>query len=561
MFKLQHLTMSVLSLVGLVALALGGAVYATDLQPQQSHFMDISPNHSIDQSHVIETNEIPAGLSDSDWEGIQTQIVASLTAAPIFEQQAYLKASNTDLGDEFGWSTAISGDTLVVGTYLESSNATGVNGDQTNDLAMSSGAAYVFTHTAGVWSQQAYLKASNTQSDDEFGLSVAISGDTLVIGAHREDSNATGVNGDQNNDLASKSGAAYVFTRTGSVWSQQAYLKASNTNAYDVFGTSVAISGDTLVVGAVNEGSNATGVNGDQADDSTWDSGAAYVFTRTDGVWSQQAYLKASNTDFSDYFGWSVAISGETLVVGARGEDSNATGVDGDQANNLASYAGAAYVFTRTDGVWSQQAYLKASNTGAEDRFGESLSISGDRLVIGAYWEDSNATGVDGDGADNSAEGSGAAYVFTREDGVWDQQAYLKASNTRESDEFGRSVAISGLMLVIGARGEDSNATGIDGDITDYFSSASGAAYIFTPAAGAWGQRAYLKASNAETRDEFGRSVAISGHTLIVGAIGEDSGATGVDGEQADNSILSSGALYVINYDDVIFADSFEDKL
>jgi hypothetical protein len=168
---------------------------------------------------------------------------------------------------------------VVVGTDVESSNATGVNGNQTNNGAPFSGAAYVFVRTGTNWRQQAYLKASNTGAGDSFGLFLAVSGDTLVVGAYQEDSNATGVNGNQNNNSAVDSGAAYVFVRNGTNWSQQAYLKASNTGAGDGFGQVPAISGDTVVVGAPSESSNATGVNGNQSNNSAPNSGAAYVFT------------------------------------------------------------------------------------------------------------------------------------------------------------------------------------------------------------------------------------------------------------------------------------------
>src|SRR5262249_53903558 len=155
------------------------------------------------------------------------------------------------------------------------------------------------------------------------------------------------VNGNQASNSAFWSGAVYVFVRSGATWSQQAYLKASNTGVYDQFGSSVAISGDTLVVGAKREASNATGVNGDQGDNSGPSSGAAYVFVRSGATWSQQAYLKASNTGVDDWFGFPVAISGNTLVVGAYREDSNATGVNGDQSLNGAPNSGAVYVFVR----------------------------------------------------------------------------------------------------------------------------------------------------------------------------------------------------------------------
>jgi hypothetical protein len=166
--------------------------------------------------------------------------------------------------------------------------------------------------------QQAYLKASNAEADDQFGFSVAISGDTLVVGAWGEDSSATGVNGNQSDNSAGSSGAAYVFVRSGTTWTQQAYLKASNAAGDDGFGCSVAISGDTVVVGAANEDSSATGVNGDGTNNGSNGSGAAYVFVRSGTSWSQQAYLKASNTDVGDAFGTKVAISGDTLVVGIR---------------------------------------------------------------------------------------------------------------------------------------------------------------------------------------------------------------------------------------------------
>ena len=225
-------------------------------------------------------------------------------------------------------------------------------------------------------------------------------------------SNATGIDGDQNDNSAVNAGAAYVFTRSGNTWSQQAYLKASNTDANDQFGFSVGIADNTVVVGAFNETSNATGIDGDQNDNSAVNAGAAYVFTRSGNTWSQQAYLKASNTDANDGFGGSIAIAGDTVVVSAIGEASNATGVNGDQSDNSASNAGAAYVFTRSGNTWNQQDYLKASNTGTDDFFGLSVAITNDTVVISADNEASNATGIDGNQNDNSAGNSGAAYVF-----------------------------------------------------------------------------------------------------------------------------------------------------
>ena len=476
-----------------------------------------------------------------------------ITIDPVLQQQAYLKASNTDAGDLFGNSVAIAGNTVVVGAPREDSNATGINGNQIDNSATDSGAAYVFVRNgAGTWSQQAYLKASNTEGGDLFGKSVAISGNTIVIGASLEASNANGVNGDQSDSSASQAGAAYVFVRDGAGnWAQQAYLKASNSDSGDFFGASVVIAGNIVVVGAVGESSSAAGVNGNQADNSARFAGAAYVFVRTGGVtWSQQAYLKASNTGKFDIFGGSVSIAGDTVVVGAAREDSIATGVDGNQGDNSAAESGAAYVFVRDGaGHWSQNAYLKASNTGGGDLFGNSVAISGDSVVIGALREESNATGVNGEQDDDSATQAGAAYVFVRDvAGHWAQQAYLKASNTDAGDLFGESAAVAGDIVVVGARGEGSSASGVDGDQTSNAAGSAGAAYVFVrDGAGAWTQQAYLKASNSGTGDEFGTSVAIAGNTMLVSARFEDSNATSVNGDQSDNSAGAAGALYVFD--------------
>jgi hypothetical protein len=467
-------------------------------------------------------------LSTADWNGVQ---------------QAYLKASNTEVEDLFGLSVAVSGRTVVVGAYAEDSGATGVNGDETDNSIADSGAAYVFVRSGGVWSQQAYLKASNTGPNDQFGRAVAISGDTIIVGARFEDSNPTGVNDDGTNNSAADSGAAYVFVRSGATWSQQAYLKAANAGASDWFGYSVAVSGDTVVVGAYFEDSSSTGVNGAN-NNLAANSGAAYVFTRSGGTWNQQAYLKASNTDPADNFGFSAAISGNTVVVGAPEEKSNATGVNGDQADNSLVTVGAAYVFVRSGTTWSQQAYLKASNSGNGDVFGSSVAVSGDTIVVGARGEDSNATGVNGDEMDDSYANSGAAYIFVRSGGSWSQQAYLKASNTGPDDRFGDLVAVSGDKLVVGARQEDSSATGINGNETDDSAGSSGAAYVFTYNGSSWSQQAYLKAANTGASDLFGFSAAISGDAVIVGSPYEDGSTTGVNGAD-DDLTADSGAAYL----------------
>ena len=446
---------------------------------------------------------------------------------------AYIKASNTGVGDKFGLSVSLSGDTLAVGAFQESSKATGIGGNQADNSALNSGAVYVFTRSGTTWIQQAYIKASNTEAGDSFGQSVSLSGDTLAVGA----------------PLASWSirggGTVYVFKRNGTIWTQQAYLKGSNTDSFDAFGWSVSLSGDTLAVGAASEASNATGINGDQTNNSAANSGAVYVFARSGTTWTQQAYIKASNTDQLDLFGLSVSLSGDTLAVGASQESSSAKGIGGDQTNNAAYQSGAAYVFTRNGTIWTQQAYLKASNTADSASFGNSVSLSGDTLAVGAPGESSNATGVGGDQTNFLAYQSGAVYVFTRSGTIWTQQAYVKASNTGAGDMFGRSVSLSGDTLAVGASSEASSATGIGGNQANNAAPNSGAVYVFTRSGTSWTQQAYLKASNTDANDFFGVSVSLSGYTLAVGAYGESSNDWGTGGDQTNNAAYQSGAVYV----------------
>ena len=473
--------------------------------------------------------------------------------------QAYIKAPSADPSSAFGASVALSsdGETLAVGVISDGSSSTGIDGDYGRDDARGSGAVYVFVRRDSTWVRDAYIKASNTDSFDEFGWSVALSSDgrTLAVGARGEDSAATGIDGDQESNDASGSGAVYVFQREGMTWAQEAYIKASNTDDDgSEFGRSVTLSGDggILGVGAFGEASTATGIDGDQASNDAEESGAVYVFKRTGLVWVQEAYIKASNTNRSDAFGWSVALSsdGRTLAVGALGEDSVATGTGGDQESNGASGSGAVYVFQREGTAWAQEAYIKASNTGAMDRFGSSvgLSLDGGTLVVGAPAEDSSSRGTDGEQESDSATNSGAAYVFTRAGAVWTQEVYIKASNAHEDDAFGYSVTLSsdGETLVVGAHLEASNATGVDGDQTSHAADESGAVYLFTRSE-TWSQEAYIKASNTDEQDGFGRSLALSsdGQTLAVGAPQEDSASTGVGGDQTSNAAEDSGAVYL----------------
>lgn len=398
-----------------------------------------------------------------------------------------------------------------------------------------------------------YIKASNTDSNDSYGLGLSISNDgsRLAVGAPAEDSNATGINGNQSDNSAGSSGAVYVYSRSGSIWVQEAYIKASNTETNDYFGESVSLNSDgsRLAIGAGRESSG----NGNQSDNSANFAGAVYIFSRSGTTWTQEAYLKASTIESGDSFGKSVAISNDAtrLVVGASSEDSNATGINGNQNDNNALGSGAIYVFSRSGTTWMQEAYIKASNTDALDELGFKVSISADgsRIIAGAKGEDSNAIGINGSQSDNSASSSGAIYVFSRSGTTWIQEAYVKASNTDAFDQFGTSISMSsdGSRITVGAPGEESNATGVNGNQSDNTASSSGAVYVFSRSGTIWTQEAYIKASNTELGDLFGISTKINqdGATIIIGARGEDSNTIGVGGNQSDNSFGSSGAIYV----------------
>ena len=467
-----------------------------------------------------------------------------------------IQPNHTSLSARWGNSVALSADgsTLAVGATGDDSGATGINGDPGNAAAPGSGAVVVFVRSGGGWTQQSYIKASNTASETSFGFSVALSadGNTLAVGSIGERGGATGINGDQTDTSKSGSpGAAYVFTRSNSQWTQQAYVKPSNTGVAQSFGWSVALAtdGNTLAVSAVGESSNATGIHGDQTNSMMPSAGAVYVFSRFANTWNQQAYVKASNTEQTpeyvtapgfinvianaQQFGTSLALSadGNTLAVGALGERSAATGINGNQADRSANKAGAVYLFTRSSSVWSQQAYIKASNTDANDFFGYRLALSGDgaTLAVGAQGEASKATGIQGVQSDNSAQGAGAAYVYTRGSVGWNQQAYIKASNTDTGDVFGNALALSfdGNTLAVGAPQEASSATGMNGNQADNTVWQAGAAYIYRRDGSTWNQRAYVKPMSTKMSLAFGRTLALSadGHTLAVGADNQFDGA------------------------------------
>jgi nucleoside-specific outer membrane channel protein Tsx len=394
-------------------------------------------------------------------------------------QQAELTASDGAAADDFGKHVAMDGSTVVVGAPQKT---IGSNSTQ--------GAAYVFVQTSGTWVQQAELTASDGAAFDEFGSSVAVSGSTIVVGAGWR---TVGSNNSQ--------GAAYVFVESNGTWSQQAELTASDGANNNYFGFSVAVSGSTVAVGA--PGYPAVGSNVAQ--------GAAYVFAESGGTWSQQAELTASDGAAYDQLGSSVAVSGSTVVAGAPCHD---------------LCQGVAYVFVESGGTWSQQAELTASDGAAYDNFGWSVALSSSTVVVGAphHMVGSNIT-------------QGAAYVFAESGGTWNQQAELTSSDGVAYDYFGSSVAIGGSSVVAGAPEHP----------YDVMLSAPGpgATYVFVESGGTWNQQAELLASDGAENDWFGYSVALSGGTAVVGSPYKS--VVSNSGQGAAYVFGSSGPLYTLS--------------
>jgi len=386
----------------------GAAVDFADVNTGSFRFTDTAALNNSSLVASWDFDNFKAGkVADASGNSHDLSSVAS------WDELLKLHASDPAASDYFGISVAIDGDTAMIGAHADDDNALNA-----------SGSVYVFTRTAGVWTQSTKLYASDAAASDTFGVSVAIDGDTAMIGAHNDDDNAL-----------SASGSVYVFTRTAGVWTQAAKLHASDPAATDQFGGSVALDGDTAMIGAHVDDDNAL-----------TDSGSIYVFTRTAGVWAQSTKLHASDPAAGDYFGVSVAINGDTAMIGASADDDNALNA-----------SGSVYVFTRTAGVWTQSTKLHASDPAADDYFGVSVSIDGDTAMIGASSDD-----------DNAVTDSGSVYIFMQTAGSWTQSTKLYASDPAAADQFGRSIAISGDTAFVGADADDDNT------FAD-----SGSAYLF----------------------------------------------------------------------------------
>jgi FG-GAP repeat protein/type IX secretion system substrate protein len=426
--------------------------------------------------------------------GIVLVLCFTFLSASEWEQISKIAASDRGANDHFGYSVAISGNFAIVGSYHEDHSTGG-----TDSLA-NAGAAYIFTLNEGAWIPLQKIVASDRTENDEFGYSVAISGNYAIVGAWQQDTNATGL------DPQREAGAAYIFYYNGSMWAQQQKIVTAEHKPYRYFGLAVSISGNYAIVGSFREDQDANGEN------SITEAGSAYIFYFNGSVWTQQQKIVASDRASYDQFGWSVAISGDYAVIGAYYESEDANG------ENTISNAGSAYIFKRSEETWAQQQKIVAPDRDLSDNFGYSVAISGDHVIVGAYTDDEDANG------DSTLLTSGSAYIFERAVTSWNLKQKIVALDRSESSWFGYSVAISGNHAIVGAFRELYN---------------TGSAYIFSRNDTSWVQDDKLMAPVRVGYENFGNSVAISGDMALVGIYNDD------EDEDEENTLQDAGAAYI----------------
>ena len=484
---------------------------ATDIEPGVGFYKHTVPLHMRSNARYL--LQVCEGATCFDRNTL------SIDNSVLLEGTGYIKASNPDSADQFGQTVRVSGDgnTLAVATLLEQSNATGIDGEQSDNSQDQAGAVYLYDNTAGEWQQQAYVKASNTQAWDRFGSAIDLSADgsILAVGAPGEESNATSINGDQSDNSGVATGAVYVFSRTNGKWAQQAYIKSTKAPLPSYllnFGISVSLdaAGETLAVGSPN--------------------GEVHLFKREGDSWSFQQIV---STEASGGFGSEVKLSadGNTLVM--AGPHKTILGVGGDTDVDS---AGAVYIYTYSGGVWAEQVYLEPTNPVEFGLFGQKLSLSsdGNNLAVGVHRENNF---------------SGVVYVYTRKGESWSLVEVLNASNGEGSDRFGEAVSFNGdgTLLAVGAPAEDGEGVGFYGDKYSNFEELSGAVYLFEHTESGISETAYIKSKNSHAYMRFGRAVSLSdsGHTLVVSAPHEDGESSGVGGDHAMIRDTNSGAVYL----------------
>ncbi|MGV6814287.1 MAG: FG-GAP repeat protein [Phycisphaerales bacterium] len=388
----------------------------------------------------------------------------AVVAQPCVPVEAQIMvADDGGVGDGYGWAVAIDGDWAVVGASKDDARGT------------DSGSVYVLKYDGLRWDEFVRIVPSTVWSNDDFGDTVAISGDTIVVGTPGDDESGSGA------------GAAYVFAFDGTAWVQQAMLTPTGPADGDHFGSTVGIDGDRIVIGAMLD------------DDGGSNAGKAYIYRRDSSAWSLETTLMPSDIAEFDRFGKDVAISGDRVLISCDGDD------------DLGDSSGSAYVFTRNGNVWTQSAKLVASDGDEFDQFGERLDIDGNTLIVGARYDDAMGTW------------SGSAYVFEHDGSGWEEVVKLNAFDAVGSQFFGQDVAVDAGRILIGAWGEH--------DPFNEFN--AGTAYAYSRVGGAWQFDRKIIASDQAGWDFFGYCLDISGDQAIIGADGNDDFWWGVDAGSA----------------------------
>lgn len=411
----------------------------------------------------------------------------------------------------FGKSLAATDDMIYVGGFRHDLPVLG-----TESALVDAGSVRVYKMMDGIWTVHDKVSAPAPDTRDYFGWTVSAENKRLLVGAPGEDGNSRTIDENMEDNSSLESGAAYLYEEVEGQIKLISYLKPTNGESGDSFGAGVGLSGNTLIIGAPDEDSASRMINNLPDDNTLENSGAAYIFDLVDGQWVQTAYLKAANSDEFDAFGWSVAISGDIAVVGAPYESSSSNVVNGEPLNNIFFAAGAAYVFRRVDGTWTQEAYLKPSNPGSQDLFGYSVAIDGESVVVGSPEDDSSNTETTPTAADNLLPDSGVLYVFEKLGDKWQQTALLKPSAAHEKYGFGNQVSIKNNRITSGAWLDRSASPGINFKQKNSNAPESGAAYLFEKSGSGWVEKYYIKSSNPAPFDRFGFSSILSGDRLVV---------------------------------------------
>jgi hypothetical protein len=520
-----------------------------------------------DSSQTTITNDVTSNSDNSKPDSGAVYVYRRSTTG--WAQEAYIKAANASAQDYFGWSVAVSGDTIAVGALAEDSNQTTItsnapsNDDPTGSgvNATGSGAVYIYEKETTGWAAKFFIKAANAGAGDSFGSALALSGKKLLVGVPYEDSNETTVRNDGTasaDDSATDSGAAYLFERGATTWTLSSYIKAANATSQYQLGSAVSLSEDTLAISSSGESSNQTtitnGTSITNTNNSANQSGAVYVYRQntTSGIgWQQEAYIKAANAEANDQFGQSLSLSGNALAVGALNEDSISNTITNGttaSADNTSSDSGAVYIFRRSNSTWAMEAFIKAGNNDADDRFGQVLDLASETLAVGAVMESSSQNSITNgtlSSSDNSLVQSGAVYVYQHAGTAWTQEAYIKPSNAGADDQFGIALNLSGDTLAVGAYREDSNqSTLTNGSAasTDNSSDDSGATYIFRNRNRMFSPDVWIT-GKTQNSISFAWADALGGSNFQVKVAPAESGTASppVHCPQAQGTLLSTG--------------------